>query len=80
MNVDDGLDDIRWIRCLEGEGLPAVSNPLLPNLKNGVFVCHGRGMDIFLSSFFYTHLRPHVFFVRRLAGARHISPAIVWTL
>ena len=33
MNVDDSLEDIGWIRGLEGETLPAASNDLLSNLK-----------------------------------------------
>ena len=37
MNVDDGLEDIRWILGLGGEKLPAASNALLPNLKKGLF-------------------------------------------
>ena len=36
MDVDDGLEDIRWIRGLAGERLPAASYALLPNLKKGI--------------------------------------------
>ena len=43
MNVDDGLEDIRWIRGLGGEKLPAASNALLPNLKKGLFFAIGEG-------------------------------------
>ena len=33
MNVDDDPEDIKWIRGLGGERLPAASYTLLPNLK-----------------------------------------------
>ena len=42
MNIDDGLEDIRWIHGLWGECLPAASYGILPNLKKkvpGIF-CH----------------------------------------
>ena len=38
VNVDDGLEDIRWIRGLGGEKLPAASNALLSNLKKRLFL------------------------------------------
>ena len=34
-NVDEGLEDIRWIRGLEGERLPAASYALFQYLKKG---------------------------------------------
>ena len=37
VNVDDCLEDIRWIRGLGGEKLPAASYALLPNLKKSLF-------------------------------------------
>ena len=40
MNVDDGLENIRWIRGLGGERLPAASYPIL-NLKKGLFFAIG---------------------------------------
>ena len=43
MNVDDGLEDIRWIRGLGGEKLPVASYALLPNLKKGLFFAIGEG-------------------------------------
>ena len=74
MNVDDGLEDIRWIRGLGSESLPAASYALLPNLKNGLFFAIREGQ--FLLSVLYT---PAVkcFFIRRLVGARHISLAVL---
>ena len=53
MNVDDGLEDIRWIRDLGGVKLPAASYALLPNLKKGLFFAIGEGSRIF-SPVFYT--------------------------
>ena len=53
MNEDDGLEDIRWIRGLGGEKLPAASNVLLPNLKKGLFLAIGEGSRIFVA--FYLH-------------------------
>ena len=53
MNVDDGLEDIRWIRGLGGEKLPAGSYALLPNLTKGLFFAIGeesRNVVCFLHS------------------------------
>ena len=74
MNVDDGFEDVRWIRGLGGEGLPATCNALLPNLKTGLFFYRRRGIDSFCR-LFSTHQQPNVFVLRsitnrRLAGAR----------
>ena len=60
MNLDDGLEDIRWIRGLGGVKLPAASNALLSNLKKGLFFCHRRGIEIFCR-LFSTQQRPNVF-------------------
>ena len=49
VNVDDGLEDIRWIRGLGGEKLPAASNALLSNLKKGLFFAIGEGSRIFVA-------------------------------
>ena len=46
MNVDDGLEDIRWIRGPGGERLPAASYALLPSLKKGLFLVIGKGLRI----------------------------------
>ena len=57
VNVDDGLEDIRWIRGLAGEKLPAASNALLPNLKKALFFAIGEGSRNFVACF----LHPNVF-------------------
>ena len=59
VNVDDGLEDIRWIRGLGGEKLPTASYALLPNLKKAYF-CHRRGIENFCS-LFSTRQRLNVF-------------------
>ena len=51
VNVDDGLEDIRWIRGLGGEKLPAASNALLPNLKKCLYFAIGEGSRIFVACF-----------------------------
>ena len=51
MNVDDSLEDIRWIRGLGGEKLPAASYALLPNLKKRSIFCHRRGIETFCGLF-----------------------------
>ena len=58
VNVD-GLEDIRWIRGLGGEKLPAASNALLSNLKKGLVFCHRRGIENFCR-LFRTQQRPKV--------------------
>ena len=75
VNVDDGLEDIRWIRGLGGEKLPAASNALLSNLKKRLFFAIGEGSRIW-SPDFYTAAPKHVC-VRCLAGARHLSPVVL---
>ena len=54
MNVDDGLEDIRWIRGLGCEKLPAASNTLVPNLKKGLFFAIGDGSRIFVGCFIHS--------------------------
>ena len=75
MVVDDGLEDIRWIRGLGGEKLPAASYALLANPKKGIFFAIGEGSR-FLSFVIYTTVAK-CFRIRRLAGARHISPVVL---
>ena len=75
VNVDDGLEDIRWIRGLGGQKLPTASNALLPNLKKGLFFAIGEDRE-FLSPVFYT-AAPKCVCIRRLAGARHLSPVVL---
>ena len=53
MNVDDGLEAIRWIRGLGGEKLPAASNARLSNLKKGLFFAIGEGSRIFAACFLH---------------------------
>ena len=60
VNVDDGLEDIRWIRGLGGEKLPAASCALLQNLEKGSIFCHRRGIENFCR-LFGTQQRPNVF-------------------
>ena len=54
MNVDDGLEDISWIRGLGGEKLPEASNALLSNLKKGLFSAIGEGSIIFVACFLHS--------------------------
>ena len=54
VKVEDGLEDIRWIRGLGGEKLPAASYALLPNLKKGVFFAIGEGSRIFVACFLHS--------------------------
>ena len=53
MNADDGLEDIRWIRGLGGEKLPAASNALLPNLKTGLFFAIGERSRFLVACFLH---------------------------
>ena len=75
-NVDDGLEDIRRIRGLGGEKLSAVSYPLFPNLKKKAYFLPSERDGDFLSPVFYTSA-PKSVRTRRLAGARHPSPAVL---
>ena len=62
MNVDDGFENIRWIRGVGGEMLPAASYALLPNLIKGLFFAIGEGSRIFVAyQVFSTQQRPNVF-------------------
>ena len=74
-NVDDGLEDIRWMRGLGGEKLPAASYALFPNLKKSLFLPSERDRKM-LSPVFYT-AAPKCVCIRRLAGTRHLSPAVL---
>ena len=57
MNVDDGLEDIRWIRGLGGEKLPAASYALLLNLKRGLSFGIGEGSRFLCRLFLHTSAR-----------------------
>ena len=59
VNVEYGHEDIRWIRGLASEKLPAASYALLPYLKR-VYFCHRRGIENFCR-LFSTQQRPNVF-------------------
>ena len=54
VNVDDGLEDIRWMRGLGGEKLPAASYALLPNLKKGLFLPSERDREFFVACFLHS--------------------------
>ena len=54
MKVEDGLENIRWIRGLGGEKLPAASNALLPNLKKGLFFAIAEGSRFFVACFLHS--------------------------
>ena len=78
VNIDDDLQNSMWIRGLGGERLPAMSYALCPNLKKCQIFAIGAGSRSSVVCFLYT--RGQMYFLRRLAGARHISPAFVRTL
>ena len=59
-NIDDGLEDIRWIHGLGGESLPAASYDILPNLKKKTIFCHSRRIEKFCL-LFRAHQRAIVF-------------------
>ena len=75
MNVDDDLEDIRWIRGVGGEKLPAASYAFLPKLKKGLFFAIGVGSSNFVVCFLDTRGQNVV--IRRRAAARHVSPAVL---
>ena len=54
MNVDDCLEDIRWIRDLGGEKLPAASHVLIPNLKKVYFLPLKRDKRFFVACFLHS--------------------------
>ena len=55
MNVHNGLKDIRWIRGLGGERLPAASYALLlPNLKKGLVFVIGEKSRFFVVCVLHT--------------------------
>ena len=54
--VDDGLEDIRWIRGLGGEMLPAAFYALLPNLKRPIFAI-GEGSRNFVACFLHSSVQ-----------------------
>ena len=78
VNIDD-LQNGMWIRGLGGERLSAMSYALRPNLKKCLIFAIGAGSRFLVASVFCTPAAK-CFLLRRLAGARHISPAFVLTL
>ena len=54
MNVDDGLEDIRWIRGLRGERLRTASYALLPNLEKSLLFALGEGYITLVVCFVHT--------------------------
>ena len=75
VNVDDGPEDIRWIQGLGGEKLPPASYAFLLKPDFSFFLCIGEG-SITLSPVFYS-AAPIRGFIRRMAGARRVSPAVL---
>ena len=60
VKVEDGPEDIRWIRGVGGEKLPAASYALLPNLKRRTWnFLPSEGSRIFVACFLYSsaHMR-----------------------
>ena len=55
VKIDDGLEDIRWIRGLGSEKLLAASNALLPNLQKGLFFATGEGSRFFVVCFLHSN-------------------------
>ena len=54
MNVDDDLDDIRWIRGLGGERLPAASYISLPYREKARFFATGERSTSYAVCFLVT--------------------------
>ena len=75
VDIDDDLQNSMWTRGLGGERLPAMSYALCPNLKKCLIFAIGEGSRFVVVCFLYTS--GQMFFLRRLAGAGHISPAFV---
>ena len=72
-NIDDGLEVIRWIRGLGGEGLPAASYGIPANLKKNYFLPFETEREV-LSS---VYTSGQLFFTIRLVSSRHnVTPAM----
>ena len=67
MNVDDGLEDIRWIRGLGSEKLPAASYALLPNLKKALVFAIREGSKFSVACILHTRGQP---FLHQTPGRR----------
>ena len=73
VNVDDGFENIRCIRGLGGETLPAGSYALPPkNPKKDLFFAIGEGSRNFVVCFLHSSAQMCLY--QGLAGARHLSP------
>ena len=77
MNVDEDLEGIRWIHSLGGGRFSSASYSTLfsQTLEKGPLFGTKRD-GVFLSSVFYTSAAKY-FCIGRLAGARHVSPAVL---
>ena len=78
MRIHDGLEGIIGIRGLGGERLAEPSYALRSNLQKLLSLPSERDQEL-LSSVFYTPAAK-LFFIRHLAGPRHISPTEVRVL
>ena len=67
VNVDDGLEDIRWIRGLGSEKLPAASYALLPNLKKALVFAIREGSKFSVACILHTRGQP---FLHQTPGRR----------
>ena len=67
---------IRRLADARHENLPAASYALLPKLKKVFFFLPLERIEIFMSPVFYT-AATNCGCIRRLADARHISPAVL---
>ena len=57
MNIDDGLEDVMWIRCLGGERLPTAAYALCPNLNELFLSPREEGSIIFAVCFLHPSRR-----------------------
>ena len=75
MNVDDGFEYIRWIH---GRGREVARGALRSSTKpeKNVYLLPSERDREFLSSVFYTSA-PKCVCIMRLAGAGHVSPAVL---
>ena len=79
VGVDNGLKDIRWIRGLSVRELARdVLRSSLKTEKRSIFLPSEMDRE-FSSPVFYT-AAPKYVCIRRLAGARHVSPVVLRTL
>ena len=77
VNVDDGLEDIRWIRGLGARTCPRGPTLFSPKPEFLFYFLPSERDRDFLWPVFYT-AAPKCVCIRRLASARHVSPAVLW--